>query len=227
LHIFRVQVRYQNYYYSRNTHLQHHANEEREASHFERFRVVCRIPSLQDEWNPSSTFADAINKNYQLSGDEVITVKDLNDTITRDSILQSDFFASKKQGNKSGIYQAKKTTGMGRREYAYYSASGKVEDTEDNFTTPKRMRKSTRNNITSPKRMSRKTRNNVPALSSPPPKEDFPQASCWSTLANSGKDTVGAIRPLRNTHSRNAQTMDSPERTRCCKSNDSKCPTSP
>jgi len=174
-----------------------------------RFRFLCRILSLQDEWYPSSTFADMINKYYQLSGDAVITVKDLNDTITHDSILQSEFSARKKQGNKSGIYQAKKTTGKGRSEYAYYSASGKVEDTEDKFTTPKWMRKSTRNNITSPKRMSRNTRNNVPALLSPPPKEDFPQQeSCWSTLANLGKDTVGAIHPLRNTRSRNSQTME-------------------
>jgi len=49
-----------------------------------------------------------INKYYQLSGDEVITVKDLDDAIARDILLQSDFSASKKQGNKSGIYQAKK-----------------------------------------------------------------------------------------------------------------------
>jgi len=76
-------------------------------SNLEIFRVVCRIPSLQDEWYPSTTFADAINKYYQLSGDAVITIKDLNDTITCDSILQSEFSASKKQGNKSGIYQAR------------------------------------------------------------------------------------------------------------------------
>ena len=170
------------------------------STNLERFRVICRIRSLQDEWYPSSTFADAINKYYQLSGDEIITVKDLDDAIARDSLLQSEFSAaSKKEGNKSGIYQAKKTS-TERREFAYYSASGKVEDKEQSFTTPKRMRRS--------------TRNNVPALMSPPPKEDFPLASCWSTLANLVKVTVSAIRPLRNAHVRNAPIKDSPERPR-------------
>jgi len=121
------------------------------------------------------------------------------------------------------------STNKRRQQYAYYSASGKVEDTEDNFTTSKQMRRSARNSVTTPKRMRRSTRNNVPALLSPPPKEDFPTASCWSTLANLGKDTVSAIhplrnehirnaqsaiRPLRNTRIRNAQIIDSPERTR-------------
>jgi len=88
-----------------------------------------------------------MNKYYQLSGYAIITAKDLDNAIKRDIILQSEFTASKKQGNKSGIYQSKKTPVMGRREYAYYSASGKVEDTEDNFTTPKWMRMSTRNTV--------------------------------------------------------------------------------
>jgi len=92
------------------------------STNLERFRVICRIPSLQNEWYPSSTFADAINKYYQLSGDEIITVKDLDDAIARDSLLHEFSAASKKEGNKSGIYQAKKTS-TGRREFAYYSAS--------------------------------------------------------------------------------------------------------
>jgi len=71
-------------------------------------RYICRIPSLQDDWYPSSTFADVINKYYQLSGGAVITVKDLDDAIAHNILLQSEFSASKKQGNKSGIYQAKK-----------------------------------------------------------------------------------------------------------------------
>jgi len=106
--------------------------------------------------------------------DAVITVKDLDDTITRDSILQAEFSASKKQGNKSGIYQeAKKTTVTGRRrEYAYYGTSGKVEDTENNITTPRRIRRTTFLHFKSTA------------------KEDFPLAS-WGTLTkNMGKDTV-------------------------------------
>jgi len=117
------------------------------STNLERFRAICRIPSLQDEWYPSSTFADAINKYYQLSGDAVITVKDLDDAIARDILLQSKFSASKKQGNRSGIYQAKKAV-KGRREYAYYSAAGKVEDTGNNVTPPKRMRRSCYNSKT-------------------------------------------------------------------------------
>jgi len=46
-----------------------------------------------------------MNKYYQLSGDAIITAKDLDDAIKRDIILQSELTASKKQGNKSGIYQ--------------------------------------------------------------------------------------------------------------------------
>jgi len=86
----------------------------------DRFRAVCRIPSLQDEWYLSCTFADTMNTYYQLSGDAIITAKDLDDAIKGDIILQSEFTASKKQGNKSGIYhQSKnKTTVTGRREYA-------------------------------------------------------------------------------------------------------------
>ena len=42
-------------------------------------------------------------------------VKDLDDAIKRDSTSQSDLSAGKKQGNKSGIYQEKKTPVTGRR----------------------------------------------------------------------------------------------------------------